>query len=81
MSYHSFIDDEGKPYGSFECWHVNADEATHMNECGVTYMGDEGPTAWTEGWYWQPCFPGCMPDGPASGPFVSEAEALADAQG
>jgi hypothetical protein len=21
------------------------------------------------GWYWWPCFPGCMPGGDASGPF------------
>lgn len=32
------------------------------------------------GWYWWPCFPGCMPDGDANGPFETEAEALADAQ-
>ena len=33
------------------------------------------------GWYWCPCFPGCMPDGEASGPFPCEADAIADAQG
>jgi hypothetical protein len=32
------------------------------------------------GWYWWSCFPGCLPDGDPSGPFDSEAEALADAQ-
>ena len=32
------------------------------------------------GWYWWPCFPGCLPDGEPSGPFATEAEALADAQ-
>lgn len=32
------------------------------------------------GWFWQACFPGCLPDGDASGPFDSYAEALADAQ-
>jgi hypothetical protein len=32
------------------------------------------------GWYWWPCFPGCLPDGEASGPFASEADAIADAQ-
>ena len=30
------------------------------------------------GWYWWSCFPGCMPDSDAIGPFDSEAEALAD---
>lgn len=32
------------------------------------------------GWYWQACFPGCLPDGEASGPFATEAEALEDAR-
>jgi hypothetical protein len=32
------------------------------------------------GWYWQACFPGCLPDGEPSGPFETEAEALADAR-
>ncbi len=32
------------------------------------------------GWYWWPCFPGCMPDGEPMGPFDTEAEALADAR-
>jgi len=32
------------------------------------------------GWYWQACFPGCLPDGDPVGPFATEAEALADAR-
>lgn len=32
------------------------------------------------GWYWWTCFPGCLPDSEPSGPFDTEAEALADAQ-
>jgi hypothetical protein len=32
------------------------------------------------GWYWWPCFPGCLPDGDPCGPFETEAEALEDAQ-
>jgi len=32
------------------------------------------------GWFYWACFPGCLPDGPAMGPFDSEAEALADAR-
>ena len=34
----------------------------------------------TAGWYWQACFPGCLPDGEPSGPFATEADALADAR-
>ncbi len=32
-------------------------------------------------WYWWSCFPGCLPDGEPNGPFATEAEAIADAQG
>jgi hypothetical protein len=32
------------------------------------------------GWYWQSCFPGCLPDGEPNGPFATEEEALADAR-
>ncbi len=34
----------------------------------------------TGGWFWWSCFPGCLPQGPAIGPFATHAEALADAQ-
>lgn len=33
------------------------------------------------GWFWWSCLPGCMPDSDPVGPFATEAEALADAQG
>jgi hypothetical protein len=32
------------------------------------------------GWYWQSCFPGCLPDGEPNGPFDSEDEAVKDAR-
>ena len=34
----------------------------------------------TGGWFWWSCSPGCLPDGPAFGPFASEADAMADAR-
>ncbi len=34
----------------------------------------------TGGWYWQSCFPGCLPDSDPIGPFATRDEALADAQ-
>ena len=40
-------------------------------------VGESGATG---GWFWWSCFPGCLPDGPAIGPFKTRAEALADAQ-
>lgn len=39
-----------------------------------------GALALTPGWYWWPCFPGCLPDGEPVGPFESEGEALEDAR-
>ncbi len=32
------------------------------------------------GWYWWPCFPGCLPDGDPVGPFPTEQAAIEDAQ-
>lgn len=52
-------------YASAGEWHVDGDIPNER--CAA-------------GWYWQPCFPGCLPDGPPVGPFETEAEALADAR-
>jgi hypothetical protein len=53
-----------------EVFHLSDDEALAM-EC-------EGAPL-TEGWYWWPCFPGCLPDGEPNGPFDTEADAEYDA--
>ncbi len=34
----------------------------------------------TGGWFWWSCFPGCLPDSCANGPFDTAAEAEYDAQ-
>jgi hypothetical protein len=34
----------------------------------------------TGGWFWWSCFPGCLPDSPANGPFKSHKDALKDAR-
>lgn len=52
----------GEQFGSFK---VFFDEGNQ--DCG-----DE---AREPGWYWQACFPGCLPDGEASGPFDTSTEA------
>ncbi len=52
------------------------DKAALHGECIVDEEGDCGGS----GWYWQACFPGCLPDSDPIGPFATEAEALADAQ-
>lgn len=46
-------------------------------ETFVTFPG-ESPAP---GWYWWPCFPGCLPDGDPVGPFETEREAVIDAGG
>lgn len=35
---------------------------------------------YAERFFWQSCFPGCLPDSDPIGPFATEAEALADAR-
>jgi hypothetical protein len=40
-------------------------------------VAEEGITG---GWFYWYCFPGCLPDGHATGPFDSRAEALAAAR-
>ena len=66
MPYYQFTGPDG-PYGSFETFHT-----------------DDNPTPFDDpaepGWYWWSCFPGCLPDDGAFGPFVSEQEAIQDAQ-
>lgn len=59
--------DSGEDYGSFEAFFVTGNEP---NE-------DE----FERGWYWRPCFPGCLPDDNSFGPFDTEDEAINDAQG
>lgn len=51
-------------------------KAELYGECIVNEDGD----CCGSGWYWQACFPGCLPDSDPIGPFKTEAEAIADAQ-
>lgn len=41
---------------------------------------EDGGESLEAGFYWWPCFPGCIPDGEPIGPFDTEDEAIADAQ-
>ncbi len=47
---------------------------------GMLLLFDEEGEELEVGWYWWPCFPGCLPDGAPAGPFDSAAEAEEDAQ-
>lgn len=75
MSYHAFKCDDGTEFGSFEVFYADAG--------GVSLLSFDSPQARATvgpGWYWWPCFPGCLPDGEASGPFATEQEAIDDAR-
>jgi hypothetical protein len=64
--------DRGQPHGSFEVFYADAQHGRQL-------PAGESPTLL--GWYWQACFPGCLPDGEAVGPFDTALEAYADAMG
>ena len=67
-------------------------ESEYCDECGAIsgergldpehaeHCETEAPRMIHCGWYWQACFPGCLPDSDPVGPFATEAEALADAR-
>jgi hypothetical protein len=64
----------------------DADDPYTLPSLEVFYLDEEDLSEgeWenelSPGWYWWPCFPGCLPDGDPCGPFDSEDEALADAR-
>jgi hypothetical protein len=51
--------------------------------CGKSqrqWLGRRSGSKVRHGWFYQFCFPGCLPDSDPMGPFDTEAEALADAR-
>lgn len=76
MAYHRFKTEDGEEYGSFEVFWDDQDDAGMGPR---NYDRDGNPVE--PGWYWWSCFPGCLPDSDAMGPFKTEAEALQDAMG
>lgn len=58
----------------FEVW-TDPDGTRHND-----FETDDMEEPCDDGWYWWPCFPGCLPDSDPIGPFDTEEEALADAQ-
>lgn len=61
-------------HGRFRFAGMNSRDREAMLDCLIEEQGITG------GWFWQACFPGCLPDGEPNGPFKTYAEALADAQ-
>ena len=70
MSYYEFEGEHYTGYGSLETFHT--DSVDRFDLSGETIE---------PGWYWWPCFPGCLPDGDAVGPFETERDAVIDAGG
>jgi hypothetical protein len=71
--YHTFhAEDTQEPYGSFEVFWTEKPRYP-SKEC------EDAGEELDAGWYWQACFPGCLPDGEPSGPFASSRQALEDA--
>lgn len=58
----------------FRLANMNGRSRERLLDAIVEEYGVEG------GWFYQYCFPGCMPDSDPIGPFESEAEALEDAR-
>lgn len=53
---------------------MNSRVREEMLDAIVAEEGIEG------GWFWQACFPGCLPDGEPMGPYKTRKEAIAAAQ-
>ena len=54
-----------------------------MGSFEITWLDsrDGGPDdSYEPGWYWWACFPSCLPDGEANGPFMSSWAAYKDAR-
>jgi hypothetical protein len=75
------------PLPDVEVWQVrwelwNGDSPVQFADDPREFLGMQGVVNLhnAPGWYWWSCFPGCLPDGDPSGPFATEAEAIADAQ-
>jgi hypothetical protein len=68
---------ENDPYALSDV-EVFYDDADIVNGHARNFDGEGNPVE--PGWYWWPCFPGCLPDGEPMGPFATQEEAIADAQ-
>jgi len=66
MSYYQFRNAEGQAHGSFEVFYYYDVLPTEER------IGDSG-------FYWWPCFPGCLPESEPYGPFDTEQDAIKDA--
>lgn len=74
--YHRFNTEDDEEVGSFEVFWDDEDKGPYGTE-PRNYSADGTPVK--PGLCWWSCFPGCLPDGEAHGPFASSAAAHSDA--
>lgn len=82
--FHQFHSEDGTTYGSFEVfWHDGgpiAGDTYPMNpDEREDWDHDDSELDEPAGWYWWSCYPGCLPDGDAFGPFSTSHRAMYDA--
>lgn len=90
MAYYQFTNEYGERFGScelfywdrFDCQDAELIKLTQDGWVSFDWRGDPDPCdpADYEGWYWQACFPGCLPDGDPMGPYPTESECMQAAQ-
>jgi hypothetical protein len=77
MAYHQFTDYySGEPYGSFEVFRITRETLRSWGDDGYWEDADGSRYKFRCGWYWQSCFPGCLPDSEPMGPYRSHAAAI-----
>lgn len=90
MTYYQFTNEYGERFGSCEvcywdrwdCQDAGLIEYRSGDWVSFDHFTGAEPTepADWEGWYWQACFPGCLPDGDPMGPYATETECMEAAQ-
>jgi len=77
--YHPFRDEMGKPMKGTSCWIVWRDYGdVDRSEFDLDDDEEFDPHEY-EGWYYTPCYPGCLPDGDFTGPFATSRAAYREA--
>lgn len=90
MAFYQFSNDYGEKFGSCEIFHWDRFDCQDAGLIELTpdgwayfdhFSGSEpaNPEDF-EGWYWQACYPGCLPDGDPMGPYATESECIEAAQ-
>lgn len=77
MSYHTWQDETGEAYGSFQTFYADQGDCADLAKAEIAAgVPAEDRITYQPGWYWWACFPGCLPDGEPMGPFESEQAAI-----